>query len=221
MAPHVLVVCAAALWGLATGSAVPRAADRLAAPGADHESTAAGRAVRVRSALLGCLVCAALGQVVGVRPELAVWLLLAPVGLTLARVDLTAMRLPDALTLPAAAGTALALGGAALLPAHAGSWPRALLGGLALGVGYFGLMVVNPSGMAFGDVKLAPTLGMALAWYGWPVLLTGTVLCFGCGALVALGLLATRRAGRHTAIPFGPFMLAGTLGGVLLGAAAH
>ncbi len=41
------------------------------------------------------LVCGALAAATGARPELAVWLLLAPVGVLLALVDLRVARLPD------------------------------------------------------------------------------------------------------------------------------
>jgi leader peptidase (prepilin peptidase)/N-methyltransferase len=154
--------------------------------------------------------------VAGAHPELVVWLLLVPVGLTLALVDLRVFRLPDVLTLPALGGTAALLGGAALLPSHDGSWVRALLGAAVLGVLYMVLFLINPAGMGFGDVKLAPTLGLALGWYGWPALVQGTLAAFLLGALAGLALLLTGRAHRKTPIPFGPFMLAGSAVALLL-----
>ncbi|MEU6480694.1 A24 family peptidase [Streptomyces sp. NPDC047017] len=166
------------------------------------------------------LVCAALAAATGPRPELAAWLLLAPVGVLLAVVDLRVRRLPDVLTLPFAGAALLLLGAAALLPGHAGHWPTALYGALALGGGYFVLFLVNPSGMGFGDVKLAPAAGAALGWYGWPTVLLGTFAGFLCAALYAGALVAVRRAGRKTAIAFGPFLIAGACAGVLLGAHA-
>jgi leader peptidase (prepilin peptidase)/N-methyltransferase len=156
---------------------------------------------------------------VGARPELAVWLLLVPAAVLMARVDLAVFRLPDVLTLPAAAGVAVLLGACALLPGHGGSWTRALLGGAALLGLYFLLHVISPGGMGFGDVKLAPTVGMVLGWYGWGAVLAGTFAGFVAGAAVGIALMALRRADRRTAIPFGPFMLLGALAGVLLGAA--
>ncbi|MDI9887563.1 A24 family peptidase [Streptomyces sp. HNM0645] len=164
------------------------------------------------------LACAALAAAVGPRPELAVWLLLAPVAVLLALVDRNVHRLPDRLTLPLAAAAAALLGGAALLPGAGGSWPAALLGGLVLGAAYLVLFLVNPNGMGFGDVKLALSLGVALGWYGWEVLFVGAFAGFLLGAFYGLGLVLLRGAGRGTAIPFGPFMISGTLIGLLLGA---
>ncbi|MFJ4948608.1 prepilin peptidase [Streptomyces sp. NPDC088760] len=171
-------------------------------------------------ATVGALVCAALAAATGTRPELAVWLLLAPVGVLLAAVDFRVQRLPDPLTLPLAATALALLGLAALLPEHAGHWRTALYGALALGAGYYVLYRVNPGGMGFGDVKLAVGTGAVLGWYGWPTVLLGTFAGFLLGALYGGLLVLARRAGRKTAVPFGPFLLAGALTGLLIGAYA-
>ncbi|NED75472.1 prepilin peptidase [Streptomyces sp. SID9944] len=172
-----------------------------------------------RTAAATALVCAALAAATGPRPEAAAWLLAAPFGVLLALVDLRVHRLPDVLTLPLAAATAALLGLAAPLPAAGGSWTTALLGGLALSAAYFVLFLVNPSGMGFGDVKLALALGTALGWYGWPIVVMGGLAGLLYGALYGLGLVALRKAGRRSAIPLGPFMLGGALTALLLGAA--
>ncbi|MFF4853897.1 prepilin peptidase [Streptomyces rubiginosohelvolus] len=170
--------------------------------------------------LVTVLACVALAAATGARPELVGWLVLAPVAVLLAVVDRRVHRLPDPLTLPLAAAAVLLLGGAALLPGHAGSWTSGLLGGLALGGFYLLLFLINPNGMGFGDVKLALALGVALGWYGWTVLFVGGFAGFLFGAAYGLALVLLRRAGRRTGIPFGPFMIAGALTGVLLGALA-
>lgn len=238
---HVYPIAAAAVWGIASGLLLPRAAHRLAVPSGEPWAAgcraghplpagprgwvgpahcagcdALGGTRGLVPALLCAALCAGVAAVTGAHPELAVWLLLVPVGLTLALVDLRVFRLPDVLTLPALGGTAALLGGAALLPSHDGSWTRALLGAAALGVLYMVLFLVNPAGMGFGDVKLAPTLGLALGWYGWSALVQGTLAAFLLGAVVGLGLLVTGRAGRKTPIPFGPFMLVGAAVALLL-----
>ncbi|AWZ05502.1 hypothetical protein DRB89_13460 [Streptomyces sp. ICC4] len=161
------------------------------------------------------LACLALGAGVGARPELAVWLLLAPLTVLLCLVDRAVHRLPDVLTLPLAALTAAALGAASLFGGAGGSWTRALLGGLVLGGCYFLLFLINPRGMGFGDVKLALAVGQVLGWYGWPVLFAGTFTAFVAGAVHGLALIALRRADRTSPIPFGPFMAGGALAGVM------
>lgn len=170
--------------------------------------------------LVTALICGALAAATGPRPELAVWLLLAPFAVLLALVDRNVHRLPDQLTLPLAAASAVLLGIAVLLPDDGGSWPTALLGGLVLGACYFVLFLINPNGMGFGDVKLALSLGVVLGWYGWLMLFVGAFAGFLFGSLYGLGLMALRRANRKSAIPFGPFMIIGALVGVVLGALA-
>ncbi|SDL92047.1 prepilin peptidase [Streptomyces wuyuanensis] len=208
------------------GGEVPGAQETVDAHGGADET--GGDAVRepaayrpsfVVPAVTG-LACAALASAVGPRPELAVWLLLAPLAVLLALVDRNVHRLPDQLTLPLAAAAAVLLGAAALVPGAGGSWPTALLGGPVLGGAYLVLFLVNPNGMGFGDVKLALSLGVVLGWYGWEVLFVGAFAGFLLGAVYGLGLVVLRGAGRGTAIPFGPFMISGTLIGLLLGALA-
>lgn len=191
-----------------------------AAPTPEPVLRGARYAPSVPVVLVTALVCGALAAATGPRPELAVWLLLAPFAVLLALVDRNVHRLPDPLTLPLAAASAALLGIAALLPDAGGSWPTALLGGLALGACYFVLFVINPNGMGFGDVKLALSLGVVLGWYGWLLLFVGAFAGFLFGSLYGLGLMALRRANRKSAIPFGPFMIAGALVGVALGALA-
>ncbi|MFI9819847.1 prepilin peptidase [Streptomyces sp. NPDC052013] len=240
-----LLVLAAALWGAAAGALLPRAAYRFSVPSGEEWRTAcpAGHPVRgwlgrarcthcpgtegaahasygpsFPALLATTLVCAALAAATGTRPELAVWLLLAPVGVLLALVDFRVQRLPDPLTLPFAAAALALLGLTALLPEHAGEWTTALLGALALGAGYFVLFLINPAGMGFGDVKLALGAGAVLGWYGWPTVMLGTLAGFLSGALYGGALVVARRAGRKTAIPFGPFLIAGAFAGLLVGA---
>ncbi|WLQ40962.1 A24 family peptidase [Streptomyces laculatispora] len=170
--------------------------------------------------VVSALGCAAVAATTGARPELAVWLLLAPVAVLLAAIDRRVHRLPDELTLPAAGAAAVLLCIAVLLPEHGGSWLSALLGGAALGAFYFLLFLINPNGMGFGDVKLALSLGVALGWYGWAVVFAGGFAGFLFGAVYGLALMIMRRAGRKTGIPFGPFMIAGALLGILFGGLA-
>ncbi|MFH8487924.1 prepilin peptidase [Streptomyces longisporoflavus] len=236
-----ILVLGGALWGAAAGLLVPRAVYRLSVSPDEawrgscpdghpvggwvglarcgHDGTRYGpRTTTV--ALATALVCAALAAATGARPELGVWLLLAPFGVLLAVVDFEVHRLPDVLTLPLAGAALVLLGGAAVLPEHAGSWIHALYGGLALGGAYFVLFLISPNGMGFGDVKLALSLGAVLGWYGWGAVLLGTFAGFLLAALYGGFLVVARRAGRKTAIPFGPFLIGGAFLGLLAGAYA-
>ncbi|WP_251062230.1 MULTISPECIES: A24 family peptidase [unclassified Streptomyces] len=168
-------------------------------------------------ATITAVICVVLAASTGARPELAVWLLLAPVGVLLGTVDFAAHRLPDVLTLPFAAVALVLLGVATLVPHSGGSWISALLGSFTLGASYLVLFLVNSKGFGFGDVKLSFALGAVLGWYGWSILLIGTFAGFLLGALYGAGLILVGRAGHKTAIPFGPFLITGAFVGVLLG----
>ncbi len=101
-----------------------------------------------------------------------------------------------------------------------GSWDaylRAWLGGLALFAFYFLLAFIYPAGMGFGDVKLAGVIGLYLGWLGWGSVLVGAFLGFLLGAVVGVALIVFGSAGRKSAIPFGPFMLAGAFIAVMWG----
>ncbi|MDQ0209999.1 leader peptidase (prepilin peptidase)/N-methyltransferase [Arthrobacter bambusae] len=82
-------------------------------------------------------------------------------------------------------------------------------GGAVLWVFYFILRLAYPPGMGFGDVKLAGVLGLYLGYLGWGHVFAGTFAAFLFGGLWSLGVLAARRGTLKSAIPFGPFMLAG------------
>jgi leader peptidase (prepilin peptidase)/N-methyltransferase len=236
-----LLVVVAALWGAAAGALLPRAAYRFSVPPETpwRGTCPAGHPLggwlgRARCGSCGpqrsygpgalplstvtALLCAVLAAATGTRPEIAVWLLLAPVGVLLAVVDLRVRRLPDPLTLPLAATALALLGVVSFVPEHTGTWPHALFGALALGVGYYVLWRVNPGGMGFGDVKLALGAGAVLGWYGWDTVLLGTFAGFLLGALYGAVLVLVGKAGRKTAIPFGPFLIAGAYTGLLIGA---
>lgn len=210
--------CAVAVPALPGASAPDTPAGR--APALPPPARRRGYAPGVLAPVVTVLACAALAAATGSRPEAVVWLLLAPVAVLLAVIDRRVHRLPDRLTLPLAGAATVLLGCAALLPGHGGSWRSAVLGGAALGGFYFLLFLINPTGMGFGDVKLALALGVALGWYGWAVLCAGGFAGFFFGALYGAGLMLLRRAGRKTGIPFGPFMIAGALVGLLFGGLA-
>jgi leader peptidase (prepilin peptidase)/N-methyltransferase len=153
----------------------------------------------------------------GLSWELPAYLYLAAIAIALALIDLDVKRLPDAIVLPS-----YLVGGAllALACAGTGDWGsglRAVVGGAVLYGLYFVLCVAKPGGMGFGDVKLAGVLGLHLGWLGWPELAVGAFLAFLLGGVVGGGLVVLGRAGRRTAIPFGPFMLLGALAAVFAG----
>jgi leader peptidase (prepilin peptidase) / N-methyltransferase len=93
---------------------------------------------------------------------------------------------------------------------------RAFMGWVVAGGLFVLLWFIYPKGMGYGDVRLSGVLGIALGWLGWAELLVGVYSGFLLGAFGG-GLLALLRIVDRKRYPFGPFMLAGAVVGVLLG----
>jgi leader peptidase (prepilin peptidase)/N-methyltransferase len=148
---------------------------------------------------------------------LAAFLYLAAVSVALAAIDLDLKRLPDRIVLPSIVVGVMLL---AIATIGTGDWwmlGRAVIGGAALFLFYFLILLVYPQGMGFGDVKLAAFLGLYLGWLGWGPLVVGAFAAFLTGGLFSIGLVIFRKAARKTAIPFGPWMILGAWIGILFG----
>ena len=161
---------------------------------------------------------AAIAVKVGPHALLPAYLYLAAIAVALALIDLDVKRLPNAIVLPSyAVGIAL-LGFAAIVDGD--GWPlvRGLLGMSAYYGAFFLLVLIYPRGMGFGDVKLAGVLGLYLGYLGWDVLAVGAFGGVLLGGVVGMLLMATHRAGRKTAVPYGPFMLTAAIIAVFVGA---
>jgi leader peptidase (prepilin peptidase)/N-methyltransferase len=210
-----VLVAVALLGGVVVGPWLARTAARLATR--DDRATAPGGRIALASGLLAAALAGAV-LLCGLRPATLALVWAAGAAVVLAQVDLAAHRLPDRVVFPA-----LAVCGAALLvdAAVLGTWPplvRALAAAAAAFVVSGGLRLLAPAALGFGDVKLLALLGLVLGWFGWGVLLAGLFLGLLTGALVSVVLVATRRAGWRSTVPFGPPLLAGAVLALLVGA---
>ena len=151
--------------------------------------------------------------------EWIAFLYLGAVSIALAAIDIDVRRLPDRIVLPAVVVGVVLLGAADLLRADLVAFGTACAGAGATALLFAVLWFVKPGGMGLGDVKLAAVLGLFLGQLGLAQLIVGVTGGFVLGGVFGIGLLAVRRAGRGTAIPFGPWMLAGAWVGVLAGPA--
>lgn len=92
---------------------------------------------------------------------------------------------------------------------------NALISGGVLTLFFWSLWwMTNKKGFGFGDVKLAPGLGLVM---GWPRVLVGVMAAFVIGAAVGLMLIGLKRKKFRQTIPFGPFLVIGTAIGLLWG----
>ncbi|GAB2939259.1 A24 family peptidase [Micromonospora polyrhachis] len=238
----VAIAVAAVVLGAVGGGVTPRLAYRLAIEAGTVSRSAChcARAPRTGpSRWLGpatrCPVCtarqgpptwstivagaASFGLLVaGLRddPALPAFLAVAAIGLPLAAIDLTSLRLPDPLVAAAGLAAVLGLVGATLTIGTPQPLLRALAGAL-VSIGAYVLLALLPgSRLGFGDVKLGGVLGLLLGWLGWPAVLLGLVLPHVIAGVIALCLLLTGRVGRQAALPLGPALLVGALLAALL-----
>ena len=212
--PWPVLVAGVLLVALVVGPWLARVASRLASR--DERARPTVVRIAVMTALLAGLLAGA-QELTGLRPATVALAWAAGAAVVLGAVDLASHRLPDRVTYPA-----YAVCGAALLvdAAVLGSWgafARAVAAAAVTFVLAAGAAAVSPAGLGFGDVKLLGLLGLLLGWAGWGVLLAGIFLGLLTGAAVSLALLATRRAGWRTALPFGPPLLAGAVLALALG----
>lgn len=107
-----------------------------------------------------------------------------------------------------------------LLPPHSDYFQRhalmaaqPLLGSVVMGIvigGFFTLLIIitRGKGMGGGDVKLGALIGLAL---GFPASLVALMISFLSGALFSLLLIFTGKKHFGQSIPFGPFLVLGSL----------
>jgi leader peptidase (prepilin peptidase)/N-methyltransferase len=194
----------------ATAQAVPATGEHAAGQTTPYRALAAAPHLPWYLAVASGGLWAALVARVGGDAILAAALLVVTLGVAMAYIDVREHRLPDWLTYPAFAGAALALAVAATLTGDWSAYGRAWAGAIVLAGAFVVLALARPGELGFGDVKLVASLGLLLGWIGWGHVVLGAFLSFLLGGVLSIVLLSLRRAGRRTAIPFGPFLLAGT-----------
>jgi leader peptidase (prepilin peptidase)/N-methyltransferase len=153
----------------------------------------------------------------GADPVLPAFCILAAALVALVWIDLHEFRLPREITYTAFALSAVAIVVAALVDDEPERiWQAALGAGIALAL-MGGIYLVSRGGMGDGDVRLAPLLGLHLGYLNPGIVPIGLFFGFLIGAVVGVAMMATSKAGRKTALPFGPFLAAGTVLAVFIG----
>ena len=129
--------------------------------------------------------------------------------LALASIDLTQLLLPKAIVY-----YTLAIESALLLATtiidH--QWRQLLIAAgcaLAWFLFFYLLNLLSPRILGFGDVRLAPLLGLTLGWLGVRYVFLGFFVANLLGALIGLTLIATKRIRRDQPVPYGTFLALG------------
>jgi leader peptidase (prepilin peptidase) / N-methyltransferase len=137
-----------------------------------------------------------------------VYLLLLALLVALTATDLEQRRLPHLLLDP------LIVVAAAFVPFNPGVDPAMAIVGAVAAVAFLGtLALVVRGGLAVGDLYLVAPIGLML---GWPAIFTGLFAAAFLAAGTSVGLLAGRRVGMRSYIPFGPFLVGGAVLALLI-----
>lgn len=138
-------------------------------------------------------------------------------------IDLEHMIIPNELVIAASAGGLLVIvynmvtPFSVFEPAH---WATPLIGmvsssGILFLVALIGLLIYkNDGAMGMGDVKLFIPIGMFL---GWKLSLLALFISIMGGGIISILLLLFKIKDRKSAIPFGPFIILGTMVAALYG----
>jgi leader peptidase (prepilin peptidase)/N-methyltransferase len=200
------------------GGALGVAADRFATRWPEHdEEHPPGRRVDWRTILCGATGAVALGLLplrfsadVLAFVAFGAWFVTLVIGLA---TDLDQRVLPDELTLPVIP-LALLYAASGLNPLVGGGLVLAIVAAVAIpAVLYLPSLPFGAGAFGMGDVKFLAGMGLML---GGDRALSGTLFGLVLAGVVLLVLLLTRRIGRKSFIPFGPFLIIGALWAVLV-----
>jgi leader peptidase (prepilin peptidase)/N-methyltransferase len=205
------------LLGL-VGGLIGFGADRLATRWPEHEPDVIPRGLDWRTVLLtlgGGIVFGALGARWADSVQLLILLGFSAALLVLLATDLDQRLLPDLITLPMIPIAAVVLI-AGWSPLLAGK-EFALVSGIAAAIGapifLFVTDLLLRGALGFGDLKLAVSIGLLA---GVSRVFAGFLIASVGFAVVLLVLIAGRRVGLRTAIPFGPVLVGAAFVAMLL-----
>lgn len=138
----------------------------------------------------------------------AVYLAWLALLVALSATDLEQRRLPHLLLDP------LIILAAVFIPFNPAVEPVNALIGAGAAVAFLGVIgLVVRGGLAVGDLYLVAPIGSML---GWPAVFTALFAAAFLAAATSLLLLATKRVGMRSYIPFGPFLVAGAVIAILI-----
>ena len=138
------------------------------------------------------------------------WLIVGLILLVIFCADLLYYRIPDEAVLMLSGVTLLyriALVTTGVMQIE--DFARAVVGAFGLSFFFYCLWYFSKKkGMGFGDVKLVFPLGLLM---GWPDMIAGMFAAFIFGSVVGISLLVFGKKTWKQAIPFGPFLILGTV----------
>lgn len=147
-------------------------------------------------------------QMSDIRSQTIIYLVIAALLMFSLVFDLKYMILPDFATYTLIAISILLI---IIKGGHIGPPVQYILSGLGALLFFFILNRIKIRGseaMGMGDVKYSLFMGLFL---GWPNIMVAIYFAFVVGAVVSITLLILRKVKKENPIPFGPFLILGTI----------
>ena len=128
-------------------------------------------------------------------------------------IDVSVHRLPRRISHIGLAGFVVAV----LLDGGVDRLPGLVIGLVVMTAVTGALVVVTRGSLGIGDLHLSPLLGAVLGWIAPSLVGLAWVATALSGGIVVAAGLATRRVQRSDHIPYGPFMILGSLVAIVIG----
>jgi len=145
----------------------------------------------------------------GYQWDLPAYLVLFAGLLALSCIDVERMVLPKRIVYPLTVLVAVLLLVAAAATGNWHDYEIAAICAVGWFIVFFALNYASPRILGFGDVRLSLVLGLSLGWLGISYVLLGFFAANLIGALVGIGLVATKHMERQSRLPYGIFLAAG------------
>ena len=158
--------------------------------------------------LLSGLIYLIIYLIYGLSVQTLIYIILSSALIIIAFIDLNQQIVPDVISLPG-----IVIGFIVSFFVHYISFINSALGivvggGIILFIGIAGSLIFKKEAMGGGDVKLAAMIG---AFLGWRYIIISLFLGFFLGALAGIILIIAKIKKREDVIPFGPFIVLGSL----------
>jgi leader peptidase (prepilin peptidase)/N-methyltransferase len=166
---------------------------------------------------ISAVVFGAIGARFGADWAVPAYLTFAACLIVVTVTDLRLFLIPNRIIYPTLLASVVLLSAAAAIGHDADAWKRAAFGGIGAWIALLVIHLINPRGMAFGDVRLAAVIGIYTGWIAYDHVFLGLFAGFVAAAVVGLALIVTRRRTAKDPVPFGPFLALGAMTAVLFG----
>jgi len=144
----------------------------------------------------------------GLSIQTLIYIILSSALIIIAFIDLNEQIIPDVISLPGIV-IGFILSFFVSYISFVDSVLGIFVGGLIiLIIGLVGSVIFKKEAMGGGDVKLAAMIG---AFLGWRYIIISLFLGFFLGALAGIFLIMTKIKSREDVVPFGPFIVLGSL----------